>query len=157
MDIFATDIVLVPIHYKAPLHWALIAVDMRNRTVTYYDSLLTAGLGDFIIGAMHTFLVEEHLNRRGTKLNFQFRSLWDKAAPQQENGHDCGVYVCQFANHLLQDALFNIKQRDMPMYRQLIVWEIASNSLNTPPSAELNDSLILGIDNIEMQDFNPAD
>lgn len=104
-----------------------------------------------------SFLAEEYLQRKGGKLPFQFRSLWPETTPQQENGFDCGMYVLRFAEQLSRNCLsFNIPQHEMPIYRQLIVWEIVTNQLYSPPSAELDDDLIIGIDSIEMEDFKPS-
>ena len=38
VDLFAMDVIMVPIHLG--MHWCLAAIDIRAKTVTYYDSLL---------------------------------------------------------------------------------------------------------------------
>ena len=38
VDLFAVDLIMIPIHLG--MHWCLAAIDMRAKTITYYDSLL---------------------------------------------------------------------------------------------------------------------
>ena len=155
LDIFSLDLVLVPIHHG--LHWALVAVDLKKRTVTYYDSMLRHGKDDSCVGKVIRYLEEEHQHRKGYRMNFQLRSMWDQTVPQQSNGFDCGVFVCRFAEQLSRGSPPDATQEHMPLYRQLMVWEIATNQLYSSPSAELDDDLIIGIDGIEMKDFEPED
>ena len=156
MDIFSYDLVFIPINYTQPEHWALVAVNMGKRTVTYYDSLLNQSRGS-CVGVVNSFLAEEYCERKGGKLPFQFRSLWPETTPQQENGFDCGMYVLRFAEQLSRNCpSFNIPQHEMPLYRQLVVWEIITNQLYSSTFADLDDDLIIGIDNIEMEDFKPS-
>ena len=44
----------------------------------------------------------------------------------------------------------------MPLYRQLIVWEIITNQLYSSVFTDLDDDLIIGIDSIEMEDFKSS-
>ncbi|KAJ7325007.1 hypothetical protein JRQ81_018027 [Phrynocephalus forsythii] len=37
VDIFQYDMILVPIHIR--VHWALVVIDMRRETITYFDSM----------------------------------------------------------------------------------------------------------------------
>ena len=154
VDIFSLDMVLIPIHHG--VHWGLVVVDMRKRTTTYYDSMLVNGDDDTCVGKILSYLAEEHQHRKGRRLDFQFRSVWNRNVPQQDNGFDCGMFVCRFAEQLSRRALPDATQEHMPLYRQLMVWEIATNQIYSSPSAELDDELIIGIDGIEMKDFEPA-
>jgi sentrin-specific protease 1 len=38
IDIFAHDIIVVPIHLE--VHWCMSILDMKNKTAYYYDSML---------------------------------------------------------------------------------------------------------------------
>lgn len=38
VDLFAMDLIMIPIHLG--MHWCLAAIDVRAKTITYYDSLL---------------------------------------------------------------------------------------------------------------------
>ena len=153
-DIFGLNLVLIPIHHG--MHWGLVVVNMKKRSVTYYDSGLKYGKGKDSVSKVLDFLAEEHQTKRGFRLNFQFRSVWDRSVPQQGNGYDCGMFVCRFAEQLARGALPDATQEHMPLYRQLLVWEIATNQIYSPSSAELDDALIIGIDGIEMKDFEPT-
>lgn len=39
VDIFNKELLLIPIHLE--VHWSLISVDVRRRTITYFDSQRT--------------------------------------------------------------------------------------------------------------------
>jgi hypothetical protein len=66
------------------------------------------------------------------------------------------VFICRFANQLPRREKLKANMADIPVYRQLTTWEICSNQLYSPPSRDLNDSLIRWIDQLEMQEFKPT-
>lgn len=37
VDVFAHDVLIVPVHLG--MHWCMAAIDFRNKSVCYYDSL----------------------------------------------------------------------------------------------------------------------
>ena len=47
IDVFTRNLLLIPINY-VNTHWALAALDLKNKAVTYYDSLRGAGPADHI-------------------------------------------------------------------------------------------------------------
>ena len=38
--------------------------------------------------------------------------------PKQRNGSDCGVFMCQFADCISRDKVFEFDQKDMQYFRQ---------------------------------------
>ena len=38
VDLFAMDLIMIPIHLG--MHWCLAVIDVRAKSITYYDSLL---------------------------------------------------------------------------------------------------------------------
>jgi len=77
------------------------------------------------------YLDAEHRNKK--KKAFDFTDWQDYApedTPQQENGYDCGVFVCQFLESLSRgEEYFNFSQADMPYLRRRMIWEIGNATL----------------------------
>ena len=55
-----------------------------------------------------------------------------KDIPQQENGSDCGMFTCKFAEYLSRDADISFSQDDMPYFRKRMVYEIVRADLMHP-------------------------
>uniref|UniRef100_A0A663LUZ3 SUMO specific peptidase 2 n=1 Tax=Athene cunicularia TaxID=194338 RepID=A0A663LUZ3_ATHCN len=49
--------------------------------------------------------------------------------PQQENGSDCGVFLCKYADYISRDKPITFTQDDMPYFRKKMVWEIIHQQL----------------------------
>ena len=52
--------------------------------------------------------------------------------PTQENGSDCGVFTCKFAEYASRDAPLTFKQSDMQYYRDRMIYEIVAQDLMSP-------------------------
>ena len=61
VDIFAHDIVLVPIHLGN--HWCLTTIDMQRKSITYYDSM--GGTNHRCLQTLFTYVKEEHNVKKG--------------------------------------------------------------------------------------------
>ena len=55
-----------------------------------------------------------------------------KKIPQEENGSDCGMFTCKFAEYCSRRARFTFSQSNMPYFRKMMVWEIVKNKLLSP-------------------------
>ncbi|KAM4895428.1 sentrin-specific protease 2 isoform 2-T2 [Sylvia borin] len=102
VDIFEHDIILVPIHLRT--HWTLLVVDLREKTIKYFDSL--GQKGDHICKTILKYLEEESRERRNIELTaseWTLHSMGTEEIPQQNNGSDCGVFVCKFADFISRD------------------------------------------------------
>ncbi|KFP99279.1 Sentrin-specific protease 2, partial [Leptosomus discolor] len=122
IDLFKQDIVLVPVHLRA--HWALVAIDMRKKTIRYFDSF--GQNGGEICATLFQYLQEEHREKRRLDLppsEWTLHSMEPHEIPQQFNGSDCGVFVCQYANHISRDQPLTFTQSHMPYFRRKMVWE----------------------------------
>ncbi|NWS78812.1 SENP2 protease, partial [Crotophaga sulcirostris] len=127
-DIFKKDLILVPIHRKQ--HWALVVIDVRKKTIKYFDSL---GLdGNKICVALFKYLQEESREKNKLELDcseWTLQSMKSHEIPQQWNGSDCGVFVCSYAECMARDKPFNFTQDHMPYFRKKMVWEIIHQKL----------------------------
>ncbi|KAM4054469.1 Ulp1 protease family protein [Hirsutella rhossiliensis] len=83
-------------------HWSLLLVSVIDGLAFHYDSL---GGSNFSEANLATRKLAEMLGRP-----FRFINLQD--SPQQENGSDCGVYVCLLMRHLLIKRLLCVNARE---------------------------------------------
>lgn len=129
VDIFTYDFLLVPVHLGN--HWCLAFVNFNNRTICYYDSL-----GGSVNGCCDTLL--DYLRYESNdkkKQDFddenwqQINCYADKGIPQQMNGSDCGVFACQFAEHLTRQAKLNFTQEHMPYFRRKMIYELLTKRI----------------------------
>nr|XP_036583851.1 Ulp1 protease family protein [Colletotrichum truncatum]KAF6793110.1 Ulp1 protease family protein [Colletotrichum truncatum] len=94
-------------------HWSLLLVSAIDGVAFHYDSL---GGANFAEGRLATHKMSEILGRPLRYLNLD-------DAPQQENGSDCGVFVCILMRHLLVKRLLSANAREkvsMSMANKLI-------------------------------------
>ena len=105
-DIFAYDHLFFPINITSS-HWILGVVFMQESRVEIFNSLR----GKHKKHARHLmkYLEDEHLRKKGRPLRRTFTITNPTGVPQQENGCDCGVFVCLFAYFLalMQPLTFN--------------------------------------------------
>ncbi|NWQ90291.1 SENP2 protease, partial [Burhinus bistriatus] len=128
VDVFKQDIVLVPVHLRA--HWTLAVIDIRKKTIKYFDSL--GQKGDKICQTLFQYLQEESKEKRNVELNISewtLHSMGPHEIPQQLNGSDCGVFVCKFADYISRGKPMNFSQTHMPYFRKKMVWEIIHQQL----------------------------
>ncbi|NWU90442.1 SENP2 protease, partial [Upupa epops] len=128
VDLFSKDIVLVPIHLR--VHWALVVIDVRGKSISYLDSMGQSG--DKICEALFQYLREESQEKRNVELaspEWTLHSMESHEIPQQQNGSDCGVFMCQFADYLARDKPITFTQSHMPYFRRKMVWEILHQKL----------------------------
>jgi sentrin-specific protease 1 len=121
VDLFAYNYVLIPINIGR-VHWTLIYIDNQERTITYLDS--TRGDGTAIIGNVQQYLDDEHLHKKGSRLDQPYRVGVPPAdLPRQRNGFDCGAFVCAFGDMLCRGAWPSsvcFTQRSMDYWRRRI-------------------------------------
>uniref|UniRef100_A0A8C8EEA7 SUMO specific peptidase 2 n=1 Tax=Otus sunia TaxID=257818 RepID=A0A8C8EEA7_9STRI len=118
VDLFKQDLILVPIHSR--LHWTLV--------VSQTGFLFRIGWG----GKNHQYLQKESHEKRNLHLNFSewtLHSMESHEIPQQENGSDCGVFACKYADYISRDKPITFTQNDMPYFRKKMVWEIIHQQL----------------------------
>ncbi|KAB8302072.1 hypothetical protein EYC80_005523 [Monilinia laxa] len=83
-------------------HWSLLLISVIDGVAFHYDSL---GVSNVNEGHLTTRKMSRLLNRP-----LSFLNLAD--SPQQENGSDCGVYVCIIMRHLLLKRLLSANARE---------------------------------------------
>lgn len=125
IDLFSYDIVLVPIHLGN--HWCLAVIDLRKKTIEYYDS--PGNANDSGLKKLLQFFTDAMANKQAAKKDTKsWRSSYLKG-PTQSNGSDCGVFVCQFANYVSRDLPIHFTQHDMAYFRKRMAIEILNGKL----------------------------
>ncbi|CAO2614244.1 Sentrin-specific protease 2 [Lemmus lemmus] len=128
MNLFEKEIILVPIHQK--VHWSLIVIDLRKRSIIYYDSM--GHTGQSICETIFQYLQNESKTRRNIELDsleWKQYSMTSAEIPQQLNGSDCGVFTCKYADYISRDQPVTFSQQHMPLFRKRMVWEILHRQL----------------------------
>ncbi|CAL8319823.1 unnamed protein product [Merluccius merluccius] len=128
MDIFAADILLVPIHLG--MHWCLSVVDFRKKVIMYYDSM--GGNNDEACQTLLQYLKQESKDKKGKELDTSSWTLHSRRRheiPQQMNGSDCGMFTCKYAEYITKDKAITFTQRHMPYFRRRMVWELLNRKL----------------------------
>ena len=123
-DLTGMEMLLVPIH-KAN-HWSLVVIDIRKAVLYYYDSIQGNRRRSNAPRVMKKF-VEHYSRMKGKSLNLKVKIIDN--APLQENGYDCGVFVCQNAEKIARDALVSTRQEDIPGARVRMMKEIFFGTL----------------------------
>ncbi|KAH6922318.1 hypothetical protein HPB50_013100 [Hyalomma asiaticum] len=128
VDLFSFDILLVPLH--SPGHWCLAVVDFRRRHFAYYDSL-NAAVYDQIgcLELLQQYLEDESQHKRNHGLDWENWTLKIMDVPQQQNGSDCGMFTCQYAECISRDAPISFGQQDMAYFRKRVVYEILHQTI----------------------------
>ncbi|XP_037540080.1 sentrin-specific protease 1 [Nematolebias whitei] len=128
MDIFAKDLLLVPVHLG--MHWCLSVVDFRKKSVMYFDSM--GGRNDEACQVLFDYLQQESKDKKGKELDTSGWTLHSKKPseiPQQMNGSDCGMFTCKYADYITKDKQITFTQKHMPYFRRRMVWEIVNHKL----------------------------
>ncbi|KAF9073861.1 hypothetical protein BDP27DRAFT_1318282 [Rhodocollybia butyracea] len=132
IDLFSKDIVLIPVNHNN-MHWTAAAINFRQKRIESYDSMMMDR--STVFKRLRAYLDAEHRNKKKTPFDF---TGWENHTlpdtPQQENGHDCGVFTCQFLETLSRgEETFNFTQTDIPYLRRRMIWEIGNAKLRTEP------------------------
>jgi Ulp1 family protease len=114
----------------ANTHWALCAVDIKAKSIGYYDSLVSSGkekccpIPRLFENVMHFLQAEARENAVEMHAQeWKYHSA-NSALHQQENGNDCGVFLCVFAAYLAKEKKFDFSQEHMPYFRQKMIYEL---------------------------------
>ncbi|KAH8258427.1 hypothetical protein KR038_011425, partial [Drosophila bunnanda] len=131
VDIFSKQIIPIPVHVnRTPSHWSMAIIDMRDKTIRFYDSLGTNNYA--VLLALKTYLQQESLDKRQRPLDSSgFKLEHVQNVPRQYNGHDCGVFCCMFAEFATRDAPFTFNQSHMVALRKKMILEIADGKVWT--------------------------
>ena len=128
MDVFAKDLIIVPIHCHGN-HWTLAVINFKSKRFEYYDSL--RGSEDRVLEHLRQWLENEHEDKKKAPYDTSGWTdiAWKSGTPQQRNGSDCGVFMTRTADYLARDARLDFTQADMEYFRRRMVYEIMTTAL----------------------------
>ena len=118
-DLTDKDTILVPIHQVD--HWSLVAVEMSEKRVLYYDSIRGRQHRSSAPRVLKKFM-ERYFEEKGKPTLFTTKVV--ENAPLQGNGYDCGVFVCQNAEKIARKAPVTTRQEDMTDSRMKMMQEL---------------------------------
>ena len=128
-NIFEFELIFFPIGGNN--HWYLAAVDNRENTITIYDSLPSLSRSTDAINHILTFVTNEHFRLFKRPMRRRYTLQIPRNIPLQNNGVDCGVFTCLYAEYLSRRAPFNFNQSDIPYQRLIITWELFNGVMLT--------------------------
>lgn len=128
VDIFSFDMILIPIHLG--IHWCCAEINFKERAIYYYDSLHNRN--STCLKLLQQYLIDELNDKKGGIGEFDFDN-WNLYSPTnipcQQNGYDCGVFACIFAEYRSRNAEFTFSQKNMNYFRDRMRYEIIKGSL----------------------------
>ncbi|KAH8484583.1 hypothetical protein H0E87_028891, partial [Populus deltoides] len=103
-DLLCYEKAFVPVFDNERRHFFLFVLQLKKQVVEIWDSLAASCQSDWVDRRLHNLLVSlDALFKDDIDQNYQkvwsftdFRVERPSNVPQQQNGHDCGVYVIKF-------------------------------------------------------------
>lgn len=127
IDIFKCDIIPVPVHV-GNVHWCMAIIHLKEKTIKYYDSMGSPNRA--VLNALEEYLKAESMDKRGQPFDMTdwvSESVVD--IPHQQNGSDCGVFSCMFAEFITRNRPITFKQEHMTYFRMKMVLEITTGKM----------------------------
>lgn len=127
IDIFAYDIMIIPVHVIN--HWCLAIINFYDKVIRYYNSQSLSN-NTHILGKLSAYLqYESRDKKKAAFVNSDWKEETMRGIPQQENDMDCGVFCCMFAECLSRNHTIVFSQKNMPYFRQRMLYEICTGRL----------------------------
>lgn len=120
-DIFELDKLFFPINIKNN-HWACAVIFIQEKRIQFYDSI--GGDGTYYMRALLDY-VKDEWRRKTQGQDLPNVSEWKLVStnintPRQENGFDCGVFTCMYADFLSMGYPLTFNQEHITKCRQRI-------------------------------------
>ncbi|XP_043275313.1 sentrin-specific protease 1-like [Venturia canescens] len=122
------DLILIPLHFGN--HWCLASIDLTKKNINYFDSLL--GENEDCLVTLFDYITrkaEEEECKEWQPQQWNF--IYKKRIPRQSNNHDCGVFVCLFAEYEAAGRELDFTQKDIANKRKKIASEIIAGELES--------------------------
>ncbi|XP_073693269.1 sentrin-specific protease 3b [Garra rufa] len=126
VDIFQKDLLLIPIHLE--VHWSLVSVDIKQRSITYFDSQRT--LNRRCPKHIFKYLQAEAMIKEKRDFLTGWKGFFKMNVGRQNNDSDCGAFVLQYCKCLALGQPFSFSQQDMPKLRRLMYKELCHCKLS---------------------------
>lgn len=126
VDIFAHDVILIPIHKG--IHWCLAIINLKNKTIKYYDSM--GKPNNDALRVLTIYLRQESLDKKKREFdlsNWTCENVSD--IPLQQNSSDCGVFSCMYAEFITRNRPIIFNQQCMKYFRFKMIYEIGTGQI----------------------------
>lgn len=121
IDLFSFDKIFIPVH--KPQHWCLAVINIKEKKFEYYDSL--GGEGYSCLKLLRDYVIQEHKDKKKCEIDLSdWQNYIPSNIPKQENGYDCGVFLCKYADYASQNREFTFKQKNMCYFRKRMILDI---------------------------------
>ncbi|KAJ8766301.1 hypothetical protein K2173_022360 [Erythroxylum novogranatense] len=115
------DKIFVPVHRE--IHWCLAIINNKDRKFQYLDSM--KGTDSRVLEHLARYYVEEVKDKSQENIDV---SSWEREfledLPEQENWHDCGMFMIKYADFYSRGLGLCFGQEHMPYFRQRTAKEI---------------------------------
>ncbi|KAH9821697.1 hypothetical protein DFH28DRAFT_923187 [Melampsora americana] len=126
-NLFEKDLIIFPINLMNS-HWICGVINLEKKRFEVLDSF---GFKHFMVfKKLRNYLMAEHLDKLKFELDLsEWIDYYHPEIPIQDNGYDCGVFVCMFMDCLSRkwqddQVVFDFEQKDLVYLRQRISYEI---------------------------------
>jgi hypothetical protein len=122
------DYLIFPVHLR--VHWCCGVINFKQRRIEYYDSL--HGSNPTFFSSVRQYLSSEWSSRYSSEPPLdlkQWTNYSPTTIPAQENGYDCGVFTCMFAEYRSREAEFDFGQEHMKYLRRRMLYELITKKL----------------------------
>eukprot|EP01083_Nonionella_stella_P071146 190932_1 len=123
-DIFALDKIFFACNVNG-MHWTCAVIFMQEKRIQYFDSM--RGDGYMYSEGLLRYIMDEWKAKKGG--SFPDADKWKiignkEDVPTQQNGSDCGVFTCMFADFLSLDRPLSFTQEHIDQCRERIALSI---------------------------------
>ncbi|KAK6588860.1 ULP1 like chllamydin domain containing protease [Cryptosporidium xiaoi] len=138
IDIFNYNLVIIPINTNN-VHWTLGVVNFDEDYIMYLDSLGgkyqnhvgCSKMSEMFYNNMTRYIYDEHLDKKKKEFNGSLKhyTIFKDPVPQQQNGSDCGIFTCMFAECISDGRSFDFNVESIDDIRVNILVECIRNSI----------------------------
>jgi sentrin-specific protease 1 len=121
-NLFDLDKLFIPIN-ENNVHWMLVVVSFQECCIRFYDSAKRdrhSGPDQKYLKWIKMYIRDEHK----LPLDDWKTEVTPPDTPTQENGYDCGVFVCSFVELILAGRALTFGQEDITRKRNRIAWTL---------------------------------
>eukprot|EP01116_Phalansterium_solitarium_P011287 TRINITY_DN2691_c0_g1_i1.p1 TRINITY_DN2691_c0_g1~~TRINITY_DN2691_c0_g1_i1.p1 ORF type:complete len:706 (-),score=239.45 TRINITY_DN2691_c0_g1_i1:161-2278(-) len=127
VNLFEYDKLIIPIHKD--VHWTLGVINFKDKRFEYLDSMYSRF--DSCFQVMRKYLQDEAKAKSYKDLDLsQWTNHSPSDVPQQQNGYDCGVFMCRFAANISQNQPFTFGQKHMLNLRKRMALDICTKQFS---------------------------
>lgn len=127
IDLFSVKKIFIPINCAK--HWTLIVIHNDEKKIELYDSLRGNKLDVELLYHVKDYLLNEHIDKKGIPMDEEEWRFEISTGPYQENGVDCGAFICAYADLTAARWAIFFKQKHIAMIRQKMLCELLSGRM----------------------------